>query len=799
MNAGNYQNLFKTFVANLCNGNFVGTFDKQKIDGIVTKAEFQEVMFLDTNIKDFAEEAGWDGNSNNTSGYRDLVDSFWNSFDINNGDGKIKGSSQYNLNALDKTESTEANTDLKIHKILSDALDSIKQYTNVYNYLLNKLVSSNDKSLEELQKTDVTSLVNEIIVQNTSAVALAMKNDVMENILKAYQGRNIKGFYDINNDNTLKNRINSVELAEITNFDSLDTITTWIEDSKSRITVTTDNYFNKNMTSSLDKENEWQYATLQKTLYDTVYATIEEEFPELKNSNFNFDDKIKSVIKQYIDDILANYETTLFINAKNNFAISFKNSTEGNKLIDYLYTLSLYDVEEINGLQILTKPFIDSSENFEENLYAYLTDSGYSDKDARLILKYLADNDIANAQYQNLVQATAQEVYNDPTDLDKKTINELLIEKLGIGSANGILSQTVIDSILNPTGSSSVTGEDIGEAGGTGSSESIKFMNKDDIDVYAKTETTADNMKIEIKRVLDDIERALVNKGYNSQILNTILDELLNHCQTFIDNIVRPSNGRGDQICSLGIIEYWASTTSVWVDNNAGGHYVSQYAGDNFKVNSEKLKQYINDQYNKKLSESSTSSNPTDLRQLNNVTFENGQTITEILTSDTVSGLNLTEWGLLDNMMKSSAKNKIEETLTALGKQLIAAGMSEIKVNYAITTTINLYHAAIDSIKDEYTNSGTYDTSKTLTYNNANGEDITEDYNIRQCVDEYAKDFNLTDGSSITGLTTSGGLGLRLAEAFNYGGGDNTADDNRYCIGVNIRCLLETVNRFLQL
>lgn len=610
MNAGNYQNLFKTFVANLCNGNFVGTFDKQKIDGIVTKAEFQEVMFLDTNIKDFAEEAGWDGNSNNTSGYRDLVDSFWNSFDINNGDGKIKGSSQYNLNALDKTESTEANTDLKIHKILSDALDSIKQYINVYNYLLNKLVSSNDKSLEELQKTDVTSLVNEIITQNTSAVALAMKNDVMENILKAYQGRNIKGFYDINNDNTLKNRINSVELAEITNFDSLDTITTWIEDSKIRITVTTDNYFNKNMTSSLDKENEWQYATLQKTLYDTVYATIEEEFPELKNSNFNFDNKIKSVIKQYIDEILANYETTLFIDAKNNLAISFKNSTEGNKLIDYLYTLSLYDVEEINGLQVLEKPFIDSSENFEENLYAYLTDKGYSDKDARLILKHLADNDIANAQYQNLVQATAQEVYNDPTDLDKKTINELLIEKLGIDSANGILSQTVIDSILNPTGSSSVTSEGTEK---TTSPQKTGPLEKDDIQITINEVqdtdliTAQENMKTEIKNALSSLKENLLNKGYNSEILTTVFNKLTKHFNDFIDSAKYPSSSdRADlpsSICYLNIISYNVTRAGTTSSNG----YIIDVYNYKFNVDTDTLKNNIIGEYNYLLPDSSSS------------------------------------------------------------------------------------------------------------------------------------------------------------------------------------------------
>ena len=59
------------------------------MERIVVESVQQEGVKYETK-KNFANFAGWNGNENNTTGYRDLVNSFWNSFDINNGDGKIK-------------------------------------------------------------------------------------------------------------------------------------------------------------------------------------------------------------------------------------------------------------------------------------------------------------------------------------------------------------------------------------------------------------------------------------------------------------------------------------------------------------------------------------------------------------------------------------------------------------------------------------------------------------------------------------------------------------------------------------
>ena len=171
MCANNYQNLFKTFVANLCGGNFVSTFDKQRIDGVVTKAEFQEIMYLDENKAKFADLAGWNGEENNTTGYRDLVNSFWNSFDINQEDGKIKGTGLFNLNGLDNTESTDLQTDLNIHKRIADQLVTIQKYPNTYNYLLNQLVKElGNSELESLTPEKINETLNQVITNNNSAI-----------------------------------------------------------------------------------------------------------------------------------------------------------------------------------------------------------------------------------------------------------------------------------------------------------------------------------------------------------------------------------------------------------------------------------------------------------------------------------------------------------------------------------------------------------------------------------------------------------------------------------------------------
>ena len=201
MCANNYQNLFKTFVANLCGGNFVSTFDKQKIDGIVTKSEFQEIMYLDETKKNFANFAGWNGNENNTTGYRDLVNSFWNSFDINQEDGKIKGTGLFNLNGLDNTESTDLQKDLNIHKRIADQLVTIQKYPNTYNYLLNQLVKElGNSELESLTPEKINETLNQVITNNSSAIKNILLKDVSNISLKDYANYNIPGFYNVEED-----------------------------------------------------------------------------------------------------------------------------------------------------------------------------------------------------------------------------------------------------------------------------------------------------------------------------------------------------------------------------------------------------------------------------------------------------------------------------------------------------------------------------------------------------------------------------------------------------------------------
>lgn len=596
MNTGNYQNLFKSFVANLCNGNFVGTFDKQKIDGIVTKEEFQAIMFLDQNKKDFASYAGWNGNANNTSGYRDLVDSFWNSFDINNGDGKIKGTGIFNLNALDKTESTKANTDLKIHKMLTDALKSIKKYINTYNFLSNRLlnVSNNDltqagitNSLEKLTNDDINILINSIININNNGVTDAMKKDIVGVNANIFAQYNIPGFYDVNNDEVLA-RLIEESINEPTNITDLNSIIEFFANDGFN-TETIEKYFEINNDTKYDENNNYQKAKIYENLYEELLDEIDKLYPELKKSNFDYENTIREKIINFVEEYLSSSTTikpTNFMELKNyrmeeEFFVG--KDCAAQVLYDYLYTLTLYDIEkkDYSKEPQITDAEGNKASSFEQYLYKNISEVAGLGADASKIVDWLAENDVNNQKYQNVIQKIAQQILNNGKNLTIEEIHKLIYDALGVKSTDGILSQAVIDSILGNTS------EETPEK----TPEETKLMDKDSFTIdnlvptnekgapdwttpAVSTEECFETAKEKAKDLLDNYLNSFyefLKDVFDEDILKQALENIKNEYYNIIDNIIIILNGSGGPFRSLNYYyDYsaYSSFTDEYINKN---------------------------------------------------------------------------------------------------------------------------------------------------------------------------------------------------------------------------------------
>lgn len=620
MCANNYQNLFKTFVANLCGGNFVSTFDKQRIDGVVTKAEFQEIMYLDENKAKFADLAGWNGEENNTTGYRDLVNSFWNSFDINQEDGKIKGTGLFNLNGLDNTESTDLQKDLNIHKRIADQLVTIQKYPNTYNYLLNQLVKElGNSELESLTPEKINETLNQVITNNSSAIKNILLKDVSNISSKNYTKYNISGFYDVENDPTLKNLLTN-SVSQPGDIASLDDITNYFNNSTN--TKEINEYFNSKAYSS---DNNYQKAWMQKNIYDEVYNYINNSLPSLKNSRINYDETIKEEIEKYINSYKAENGVNLddlIAEIKNKFFATDENgNSKGQALYDYLYTLSLYDLKEENiGPNKITNP--KDKETFEKHLYSSIIREGYTPDKATKIIEWLDDN---NEKYQKLIQETAEEILKKGKNLTASEIHALIYEKLEVKSTDGLLSLSQIQQILKDKNMPVTTPETDQEEAKKMPSDGFSIDNlvptneaggldwtSPTVSVTEAFETAKKKAKERLNEFLESIYQNLKDK-YDTSLLNKARENVKSKYNNIIDNIALTLNGFSGpvamdnyyyQYCAYGNVEdnkindYCSKelpVTCIVDDWSQNGDYPLRVL---ILIDGEQLKNNIVDEYN---------------------------------------------------------------------------------------------------------------------------------------------------------------------------------------------------------
>ena len=174
--------------------------------------------------------------------------------------------------------------------------------------------------------------------------------------------------------------------------------------------------------------------------------------------------------------------------------------------------------------------------------------------------------------------------------------------------------------------------------------------------------------------------------------------------------------------------------------------------------------------------------------------FDTNESIKSILAAEEIGGIELSGFANLTTA-KSNAKTKIASILTKIGEKLKepSIGLAADRVDWAVTTTINYYQAAIEKIYDVNTESN-YDNDNVqlvFEYKDASGKTCYSEDNdyFGQFTIKREKRINITEGDGMKRATNSS-TGLRLEESW--------AADNTYTIGVNKKALLLKLNSFLE-
>lgn len=803
MCANNYQNLFKTFVANLCGGNFVATFDKKRIDGVVTKDEFQAIMNLDETMKDFADFSGWDGNANNTTGYRDLINSFWNSFDVNQDNGKIKGTNAFNLNALDQTEIAKLEVELNNDKIIIDLLAPIKQYNNTYIYLFNQIKAEiSNSNIETFTATEANEILNQILANNNEQVKNILLKDVSNISLKNYTSYNIAGFYNVEEDPVLANILAS-SINQPGDIASLEDITNYFNQSNNPAMI--NEYFNS---TTYNSDNNYQKALMQKNIYDKVYNYINTSLPSLKNSGFNYDGTVKDEIKKFVNAYLATVNSEEEVNLEELtkeienkfFATDGNGNSKGQALYDYLYTLSLYDInqEDYTANNNVTDAEGKKAIDFTSSLYKNLQNYGnFPEADIIKIIDWLASNDTNIQAYKEIINTIATEILNGGKNLSLDMIHLKIISAIMKDNSvweNFFNSNDEIPIVpltpVNPQKPDNIDDDEDEEPpietnGKLMESKDITF---DEIKIDgANIMHLARMFKENLKNALEASKKELIEKGYDENILNSIYENIGNSLYTWLDNV--------QTMVKRGTIFSEHSLISVYTYEN-----ISRQYNYTITLNDEKIKELIVKEYNElAVNEHNLSHESLDTMDYIKP-FEGLDSIKNIMESKKGCGLLLVNWTCDLEAAKTLAVSKITEYITTLSNVLVDNGLEPKKAAWATTTLINYYTAAINNIYDNGNDDKLNKNNlamETFSYNDADGNQMTSenDY-FGQYTNKKQKDSDIL-GAGI--LNQTGGSGLRIEEAWNPDGGKNTATDNTYTIAVNVKVLLQKFESFLSI
>ena len=830
----NLNGLFRQFVSTIANsaGGFVNAFDDSK-DGIVLKAEFQANM--SQNKADWVNN--WNGE---TANYNDLIDSFWSSFDNIYKKGEIYDTNIQNAYALDRTESGKVQKQMdvffKVNQLFDEALKGkltfLSKYPEISNYIkgevANNIIDNNIDDAENLNLNDLLNRINNVINSNADSIKNILLQDLLKNGSLNFNYTAVDGYNPLNDAN-LMTRINSSITGFSGGIEGLkEYLNSGLNNEIEKISEIANAYLSDD--AKLDVDNNYQIARLAAIYLKTAESMIPADLDEQQREKALA--RAKESAMNGAKELLGKqgYEDYTIAGACSNatsfhtglYSCKFLATSAFSKFKDYISALSL-SVTVDGGLYY--------------TLIEALKENDYSEAEAQAIVQCLVDNGKDIPEYVALVESIAEQVYTSteqPVDYYALITDAIVNGNMGTSTTSWLSWLEKEAGITKATGSTSGENNPGGDGGdvkekievaklkdiapigteysfnyydASGNSYPLNTQNfndlyKDDVyvNIYGRHEKNWDGVDVltpakeNLKKLADLIKKSLLATGkFDEAKLDQAVQNMI---EFYISNLHKYKWGDSDvemgntpSAFAIQMAEYnYSGLCYIFNEPNASR---DRWEAAYFMVGFKEFTDAIVNEYN------DINLGNTDLYSLDSVKFNNtDETIAGILLDDKANGLLLANWNTLPSA-KSTAKIVIENTLNQLGDQLKDAGLNEAKVDYAITTTINLYKAAIDCINDIREDKGGTDKDYNVKYKDKNGKDMSYNYNYTQYTGEYGSDCDIINGSGMIGLSNSGNLGLRMEEAFNYGGGDNTSYDNRYTIAVNMRCLLETVNSFL--
>lgn len=165
--------------------------------------------------------------------------------------------------------------------------------------------------------------------------------------------------------------------------------------------------------------------------------------------------------------------------------------------------------------------------------------------------------------------------------------------------------------------------------------------------------------------------------------------------------------------------------------------------------------------------------------------------IADIIKGEFKGGITLSGYNTLSGA-RDAAKSAVGALTTNLVSILSDAGFDTAQLNQAKTMTDAYYTAIIDQMTDiAEAGDAAWNGTVSVPYGDGSKQ-LAGDY--AQFAGHGAEKINLSTSTAMVAQTT--GSGLRIEEAWNYDGGKNKGDDNRYCIGVNAQAFLNMFIKF---
>lgn len=444
--------LFRQFISTLSNtaGSFVKAFDSNN-DQIVVKGEFQAKMWA--NQSDYVNN--WDGNANNTTEYRDLINEFWNSFDDIYKKGNIKDTNIEHAFAIDKTEQNDVQREMDVYFNIASIMQfsALKQYTHTYNFISNKIaevILADESGNTTVTEDDFKKLLADILTNQSPDFKKAILNDALEMVVSSTRYTTTNGYNPLKDSELISRVEDKIEtLTFKEGKDPVQAVVDYFNETQGEnfadMRATTNEYLGD--TTLADPKNNYQIARLTNTYISELDTYINKNIGTNPNVTGDLLEKAQTkgleAIELAVNILLEVNNDKIGIDQLYNTINNIETTDPGKDYKNYLYSLSLGDVNK--------------GDEFYNEFLENLKEKYPVGNEAEQIANALVEMDLNYPEYQFLIEEIANTVsdFNDGKVYTENDIRKILLDKLlngNIEDVDGVECDPWIDELIEEAG-----------------------------------------------------------------------------------------------------------------------------------------------------------------------------------------------------------------------------------------------------------------------------------------------------------------------------------------------------------